>query len=264
MLNAAELREDGGLSDLFFDNGIGRVHVPKAADVLAERLREQILSGRLREGDQLPAERTLVEQTGLGRSSVREALRVLENQGLISKRPGRNGGSLIRRPDRASIESSIDLFIRGRKLRFRSLLETREAIEPAAARLAAHHRTDADIRELRDAHHQLEAAYGNVPSFLIANVRWHLSVVAATHNELLIAFMTAISHAMHAGTDLRDFNSDEVRTIVTKAHRRILEAIADRDADAARRRMERHVSAYCEQAQRKAPEGVDADGAGEE
>ena len=240
------------------------MHVPKAADVLAERLREQILSGRLREGDQLPAERELVEQTGLGRSSVREALRVLENQGLISKRPGRNGGSLIRRPDRASIESSIDLFIRGRKLRFRSLLETREAIEPASARLAALHRTDEDLRELRDAHRQLEAVYGDVPSFLVANVRWHLAVVTATHNELLIAFMTAISHAMHAGTDLQDFNSDEVRTIVTKAHRRIIEAIADGDADAARRRMERHVGAYCEQVRSKAPESVEAGEVGEE
>ncbi len=232
--------------------------------MLAERLREQILSGRLREGDQLPAERELVEQTGLGRSSVREALRVLENQGLISKRPGRNGGSLIRRPDRASIESSIDLFIRGQKLRFRSLLETREAIEPASARLAALHRSDDDLRSLSEAHQQLEAAYGDIPTFLIANVRWHLAVVQASHNELLIAFMTAISHAMHAGTDLQDFNSDEVRAVVTKAHRRVFEAIRDRDPDAARRRMERHVGAYCEHVRRKAPESIEPDGAGKE
>jgi DNA-binding FadR family transcriptional regulator len=244
------------LSDVAFADGVGRVHVPKAADVLAERLREQILSGRLREGDQLPAERELVEQTGLGRSSVREALRVLENQGLISKRTGRNGGSLIRRPDRTSIESSIDLFIRGQKLRFRSLLETREAIEPASARLAALHRTDDDIQALSEAHRQLEAAYADVPTFLIANVRWHLAVVDASHNELLIAFMTAISQAMHAGTDLRDFNSDEVRTIVIKAHHRVFEAIRDRDPDAARRRMERHVGAYCEHVRRK----VETDG----
>ncbi len=251
------------MSDLVTTNGtdgIGRVHVPKAADVLAERLREQILSGRLPEGAQLPAERELVEQTGLGRSSVREALRVLENQGLISKRLGRNGGSLIRRPDRSAIESSIDLFIRGQKLRFRSLLETREAIEPASARLAALHRTEEDLLALGEAHRQLEAAYADIPSFLVANVRWHLAVVAASHNELLIAFMTAISQAMHAGTDLQDFNSEDVRTITTKAHRRIFEAIRDRDPDAARRRMERHVGAYCLHVRQKAPHSIEPNG----
>jgi DNA-binding FadR family transcriptional regulator len=221
---------------------------------LAERLREHILSGQFAEGDQLPAERELAEQSGLGRSSVREALRILENQGLITKRAGRKGGSVIQRPGRDSIETSIDLFIRGQRLRFRSLLEAREAIEPQSARLAALHRTDEDLRELARAHDALVAAYASIPDFLRANVRWHLAVVAASHNELLIAFMNAISQALHAATDLEDFNSDEVRSVVMRAHQRVMEAIRDRDPDAARRRMERHVGAYCAHVEQKMAE----------
>ena len=92
---------------------LGRVEVPRAADVLADRLRQGILSGQLRPGELLPPERKLVEQTGLGRASVREALRMLEVEDLIEARLGRYGGWLVRRPDEESVARSIDVFIRG-------------------------------------------------------------------------------------------------------------------------------------------------------
>src|ERR1700753_2511248 len=61
---------------------LGKVEVPRAADVLADRLRRGILAGQLRPGELLPPERKLVDQTGLGRASVREALRMLEVEDL--------------------------------------------------------------------------------------------------------------------------------------------------------------------------------------
>src|SRR5690606_27239204 len=70
--------------------------VPKASDVLAERLRQMILSGQIQPGHQLPAERELVKETSLSRASVREALRILELEGLIETRRGRGGGSVVR------------------------------------------------------------------------------------------------------------------------------------------------------------------------
>ena len=80
------------------------VFVPKAADVLAETLREQILNGRLGVGSLLPNERELSERAGLSRTSVREALRILEVEGLIATRTGRNGGSEVVRPTSATLE----------------------------------------------------------------------------------------------------------------------------------------------------------------
>ena len=80
------------------------VFVPKAADVLADTLREQILNGRLGVGSLLPNERELSERAGLSRTSVREALRILEVEGLIATRTGRNGGSEVVRPTSATLE----------------------------------------------------------------------------------------------------------------------------------------------------------------
>src|ERR1041384_7768555 len=86
---AARVREDVRVSlDL-----AAVVVVPKASDVLAARLREMILSSGLAEGTPLPTERELVAQSGLSRASVREALRVLETEGLIVTKAGRNGGA---------------------------------------------------------------------------------------------------------------------------------------------------------------------------
>ena len=96
---------------------LGKVEVPKAPELLASRLREQILSGAVAEGDVLPTERALGAQTGLGRSTVREALRILQNEGFISIRSGRNGGPVARRPERAFVETSLEHFIRAQRLR---------------------------------------------------------------------------------------------------------------------------------------------------
>jgi DNA-binding FadR family transcriptional regulator len=223
---------------------IGQVDVPKASELLARRLRERILSGALEEGEALPTERALGVQTGLGRSSIREALRILENEGFVSIRPGRNGGPVARLPERDSVKTSLDHFIRAQKLRLASLIEAREAIEPAAARLAAGHRTAADLTELDRIHGELEHSIKDVPRFLRANVDWHLAVVEASHNELLIAFMAAISDAVYAATDIAEFNSDERRREVLNIHRRIGEAIRNGDGEAAERRMRRHMAAY--------------------
>jgi GntR family transcriptional repressor for pyruvate dehydrogenase complex len=235
---------------------ISRISVPKASDVLAGQLRETILDGRLVEGAALPTERELAERSGLSRASVREALRILEVEGLIATRPGRNGGSAVRRPSRESVERSLSLFIRGQKIRFRSLLETREAIEPSSARLAALRRDEEELAALEASHARVAASYDDIPAFLQANIDWHLDVVRASHNELLIAFMTAISRSVHAATDLENFNSDDIRMAVIHAHRRILDAIRQQDTDAAERRMRRHVCAYVDHVQQRAPREI--------
>ncbi len=222
------------------------VTVPKAADVLAGILREKILGGQMDEGMPLPKERELGAQAGLSRASVREALRILEGEGLIATRTGRNGGSAVLRPSSATIERSIGIFIRGQRIRMEAVLETRAAIESPSARFAAQHRSDADLEEIDRCHVKLEqaSAAGDIPAYVRANLDWHVQVVRASHNELLIAFISAISQAMYAATDLDGFNSVEIRNAVIKAHRRVMDAIQARDGDAAARRMGRHVAAY--------------------
>jgi GntR family transcriptional repressor for pyruvate dehydrogenase complex len=222
------------------------VNVPKAADVLAKILREKILDGDLAEGVDLPNERELGTQAGLSRASVREALRILEGEGLIATRVGRHGGSAVVRPSSATIERSVGIFIRGQRIRLDAVLETRSAIEPPSARFAAMHRTQADLADMQNAHLRLQRASeaGDIPGYMRANLDWHVQVVRASHNELLIAFIVAVSQSVYAATDLEGFNSIGVRNAVILAHQKVMEAILARDGDAAARRMERHVGAY--------------------
>jgi DNA-binding FadR family transcriptional regulator len=218
--------------------------VPKASDVLAARLRELILAGGLGPGRWLPAERDLVSQSGLSRATVRESIRILEIEGLVETRPGRKGGTVVRRPESETMTRSLEIFIRGRHLRLASLLEVREAVEPVSAALAARRRTDDELANLERLDAALAEAFDDVKAFLVANVHWHVAIARMSQNELLAGFMEAIASGVLAGTDIADFNSNEVRRAALRAHGRIQQAIRDQDPDAARRRMVRHLHAY--------------------
>lgn len=219
--------------------------VPKASDVLAHELRERILTGEFAEGTGLPAERDLVTQTNMSRTTVREALRILEVQGLISIKAGRTGGAFVKQPGEEAMASTVNLLIRGRQIRLAALLETREAIEPFCASLAAQNRTEDDLRDL-DAANAMIASADGLSSFLEANVDWHVAVARASHNEILSGLMTALSRAIYAATDDEAFVDAEVQQTAVHAHQTITAAIRDGDADAAARRMTRHVHSYAE------------------
>lgn len=224
---------------------LGLISVPKSCDVLAERLQRQIVAGTYPPGAALPTERELVSETGLSRGSVREALRILEARGLARTRPGRYGGTVAAEPSDEHLGSHIHSFAKVRGVPLRALVEARQALEPMIAFLAAKNRTEEDLAELRAISARLDAAAVNdVPLFLEENDRWHSALAAASHNDLLRAFAGSIAVLMLDVSRIENFASDEVRELVTTAHRRILQAIEVQDAELARRRSERDVEAY--------------------
>lgn len=220
------------------------VEVPKASDVLAGQLRERILNGELVEGTPLPAERELVRQTQMSRATVREALRILEVQNLVRVKAGRAGGAFVQCPTTKSMANSVSMLIRGRHIKLVDLMETREALEPFCAELAARNRTDEDLTKLDRANEAIAYPTADLDQFLQANLDWHVGVATASHNELLIGFMSALSQAIYAGTKNAAFVDTEVRAVTGQAHRAITTAIRHRDATAAGRRMHRHVHSY--------------------
>jgi GntR family transcriptional regulator, transcriptional repressor for pyruvate dehydrogenase complex len=228
------------------------LRVPKASDVLANRLRHQILEGELKAGQLLPPERMLAEQSGMSRTVVREALRILEIEGLVDIRPGRNGGSLVRAPDVQSVARSLDIFVRGSDLRFRDVLEARVHLEPICALMAAERRTEEDLKLLDEATAAMEAEADNRPEFLSANTQWHVVVAQISHNDLLSAFMHAIGYAVRASTDIEGFSSPETVEATIRAHRRVVSAIKKGDGEAARKAMQRHLDTYYEMAAERA------------
>jgi GntR family transcriptional repressor for pyruvate dehydrogenase complex len=200
------------------------VDVPKASDVLARELRERILSGELVEGT------------------------ALEVQNLIRVRAGRAGGAFVQRPTTKSMANSVSMMIRGQRIRLADLMETREALEPFCAELAARNRTDDDLAMLDKANRDIADPEADLPAFLQANLDWHVGVAMAGRNELLIGFMTALSHAIYTGTENAAFVDDDVRAVTHRAHKSITNAIRSRDAEAAGRRMRRHVHSYAKAA----------------
>ncbi|WP_217995759.1 FadR/GntR family transcriptional regulator [Kribbia dieselivorans] len=220
--------------------------VPKASDVLADELRERILSGEFVEGTPLPPERELVVQTNMSRTTVREALRILEVQGLVRIKAGRAGGAFVQRPGEESMARSVGLLIRGRQIRLKALLETREGLEPFSAKLAARNRTEEDLAVLEAANQRIKDA-PDLASFLQANIDWHVGVAQAGHNELMTGLMMALSPAIYEATENEQFIDDEVMETTFKAHQSINRAIRDGDGPAAMRRMDRHVHVYAEE-----------------
>ncbi len=225
--------------------GLGRIKVPKSSDVLAERLKQEILSDAYQPGASLPTERELVSTTGLSRGSVREALRILETQGLVHTRAGRYGGTTVSQPTDGHLASHIDLYARGRSVSPSALVEVRLALEPMVAALAAERRTDEDLTRLRAITERIEqAADTDQEAFLEENVDWHDALAAASHNDLLRALATSVGGLMFEVSRFKEFSTVEVRQRVRAAHRRLLEAIEAGDAEKARRRSERDIQAY--------------------
>ncbi|MCS5498251.1 FCD domain-containing protein [Cnuibacter physcomitrellae] len=222
---------------------IGRVLAPKPYMILAGQLREAILSGEIPENTMLPSERLLVEQSGLTRGAVREALKTLAGEGLVQTKPGRFGGNVVTLPGRESVAVSLNQFVRGRQLPLRVLHETRTVLEPALARLAALHRTDADLDALARLHRDLVDAAGNFQAFSRANIRWHSAVASASHNDLLAAALEAISYGVAVSTTVHEYDTPETRDAVIAVHAGILAAIEDGDGETAERRMRHHLSA---------------------
>ncbi|MGB8266790.1 MAG: FCD domain-containing protein [Candidatus Velthaea sp.] len=231
---------------------LGRLKPGVNAASLAETLRERILGGEFGEGAVLPPERDLVDKTGLGRGSVREALRVLEAEGLIRTKTGRNGGTFTTLPDESDLTRFVSVFVRGRRVPVRALIEARVAIESSLAYYAALNREPADIEALERTSAELEATPDG-PHFARRNLAWHYCIATASRNELLVAFLASISSAIarESLAHARAFEADsagEIRAAVTRAHRAITDAVVKGDAEAAKRRMERHLRAYADSA----------------
>ncbi|MEU1957240.1 FCD domain-containing protein [Nocardia rhamnosiphila] len=218
--------------------------VPKASDVLSRSLREQILSGRIVPDTVLPTERDLSAASGLSRGTVREALRILELEGLVAIKPGRSGGAVVRRPAPDVVDHHLRIFIQGRQLSLDALLEVREALEPVTAELAARRRTQDQLDALSEATCAVEDVIDDLPAYLRTNLEWHITVADISGNDLLAAIMRSLSKAIFEGTAIEDFNSADIRSAAAAAHRRVLRAIRDQDPRGAFNAMRHHVHTF--------------------
>jgi GntR family transcriptional repressor for pyruvate dehydrogenase complex len=230
----------------------GEIHAREAGDefksassILARKLQDAIAEGEIAVGSALPSERVLMSKYNVSRATVREALRVLGAHNLIQVKRGRGGGSFILSATSATVVRSLGEFIIGQNIRYIDLVFARFAIEPAAAAQAAISRTDEKLANLRRMSIDCERNFDDIDKFAEANLNWHRAIAEASGNPLFVAFLTSIWAALRTATAREEFD-ENIRESVVDVHWRIFEAIRLRDPDAARRRMNRHISAYSE------------------
>lgn len=201
-------------------------------EIIADELRALIVNGEVAEGDSLGREPDLVEQFGVSRPSLREALRILEAEGLITVVRGVLGGVVVRAPDVHMTARPASILLRARNVTLGDVHDARSVIEPAAARLLASSpgRRDA-VAELRTLVDEQAAVVDDPARFGEANAAFHerlvvlagnqtLAIVAEMLNEVVARAVTEVSRSRHA----RDSLATRRRGI--RSQERLLELIA--------------------------------------
>lgn len=209
---------------------LGELRPSPLVEQAAARLREQITGGHWPVGTRLPGETTLAKELGVGRSTVREALRALAGAGLV--RPRQGAGVFV-----IATEPAEDWPARLRRAAVSDVYEVRMAVEVHAARLAARRRTDEDIAALRAAlaGRRAASAAGDT-AFVDADIAFHAAVVAAAHNPVLADLFAEFTPVLRTGLvellSLTGLRRKDPNT-ADDAHEAIWRAVAEGDEEAA-------------------------------
>lgn len=204
-----------------------RVATPATYELVSEQIRRAVHIGTYLPGDKLPAERQLAEQMGVSRTTIREALRVLEGEGYVESHRGATGGIVVL--DQSASEDRIRPVVVERLAEFEELFDFRIAIEGAAARLAAARRTEADLKLLQKAVDAMAEGW-QTARFRAADSAFHLGIADAARNGFM---RRAIEDARARMWIPIDRHVDTVFRTANRHHDEILQAIQRRDPDAA-------------------------------
>ncbi|MGW0997930.1 FadR/GntR family transcriptional regulator [Streptomyces sp. NPDC002520] len=194
--------------------------------VIAE-LRNQITSGEWPVGSRIPTEPELVEQLGVARNTVREAVRALAHNGLLDIRQG-SGTYVVATSELAGV-----MHRRFAGADPRHIAELRSTLESAAAKMAAERRTEKDLKQLDALLARRDEAWqaGEAEAFVSADSTFHLAVVAASHNDVITAMYADLGEVLRDG--VRAGVGAELSPETPMDHTRLLDAIRAGDAQAA-------------------------------
>ena len=202
----------------------------KVADSIISQIRDAILSGELKPGDKIAAEKDLVEEFGVSKASVRESLRVLEAMGLVQIRKGVSGGIFVAEVDMRTTIHGILNFLHFQTVSTRDITMVRSLIEPTIAQIAAQARTDDDIQKLREISREHIVPSGSEDSM---GITFHRYLARITKNPMLILIVDFVdgylkSFKVKLNMDVAFYDH------VQKAHEFIIECLVQKDQRAAR------------------------------
>ncbi len=217
------------------DRSIEPVEHAPVYGIVVDHIRRAIHIGTFVAGDKLPPERELAKQLNVSRTTVREALRVLEGEGYLETRRGATGGVLVL--ERGQAEERLAPMIRARLGELEQIIDFRLAVECSAARFAAGRRTDADLERLEVAYRTMAEGW-ETRRFRSADSAFHLGIAEAARNDWM---RKAIENARVAIWVPVDVITDKVFRTAQLHHGRILEAIRDKDPEAAEQAVAAHI-----------------------
>lgn len=212
---------------------------------VVEQIQNAILSGEMAPGDKLPPERELKEMFSISRGTLREALRVLEQKGLIDIQLGAGGGAVAREITAELVTDSLSLLLRNKHVPLNHLQEFRKDIESNIARLAALRATAKEVSRLREILAQAKDSLDNHEgweAYVEADALFHMTLAQITDNPIYAYIQTAIHENINLYYDEFLEHDERLLRYHYKDLCAIAEAIADGDADLACNKMRQHLS----------------------
>jgi GntR family transcriptional regulator, transcriptional repressor for pyruvate dehydrogenase complex len=235
-----------------------RVNVGRISGLIVDQVRSLIREGQLSAGDRLPAERELCEQFGVSRVTVREALRVLEANGLIEIRVGARGGAFVTAPTSERVGEGIADLLTLSAITASEVTEARMIFELGIVPLvcARHDATDiADLLEICDRSDKALAA-GDYPVSLSAE--FHVRVARATHNAAIEMLVQSFHGPLLMSLQVAQDEAPAMGRRGTEEHRAFVEAVERSDVTAATAVMSEHLSRTAERLHAAARKGTSA------
>jgi GntR family transcriptional regulator, transcriptional repressor for pyruvate dehydrogenase complex len=205
---------------------------------IADRIKAAIRAGALAPGDQLPPERDLTRQLGVSRVSVRDALRMLEANGLIEVRVGARGGAFVTAPAPKLVGEGLADMLMLAAVDAAQVTELRTIFELGLLELACERATEEDLAELHEICDRADAAGTYDPGI---SADFHVQLARCTHNDALALFAEALRTPLASSLQAARAADPDAGRIGALEHRAIAAAVGARDAAAARRIMAEHL-----------------------
>lgn len=223
------------------------VQTSRLYEQIVKQIEESILKGALKPGDQLPAERELAQQFGVSRTAVREAVKTLREKGLVEAYSGR--GTFVTNGTSQAIRQSLDFMMRiGQQDGLAHLAEVRQILEPEIAVLAASRVQEQHLATMREAVAVMDQALRDPDAYIEADLDFHLSLAEAAENPIILSLIDSIVGLLREQR-LRIFYVEGGPERGQYHHKRILEAVEQRNADRSRDAMRAHLQQVREDSQ---------------
>lgn len=217
------------------------------AQRIPDIIKAYVVNKRLTPGSPLPSERELSEALEVSRNVVREGLSMLVAEGIIEKRPG--SGIYLSETDQELLFRDGERVLRETRAHYDAVREARAAVEIGAIGLIINRITADDLEQLEDATASLERKLEHGLSFINEDIRFHLTLLGAAHNDLILQWSPLVEEVMYAWTQEADLMNhklaspsaaaEDVKRIATE-HRAILAAVRRGDVEESRRLLTEH------------------------